>query len=89
MRGESSTLQKVNDILPTNGVKSLTNVKLEEQCRDLCFVESSGKIFDIEEVVMDASLLDESTLSIRDKLVHEWSKEEGKHLSDDLSNGMD
>jgi hypothetical protein len=37
---------------------------------------------------MDASLLDECTLCIGHKVIHEGGKLDGKNLSDDLCNGM-
>jgi hypothetical protein len=52
-------------------------------------VESSGKIFDIKEVVVDAFFLDECTLSIGNEIVHERGKANGKHLGDNTCNRMD
>jgi hypothetical protein len=37
---------------------------------------------------MDAPLLDESTLSVGHKIIHQWCEASGKHLGDDFSNGM-
>jgi hypothetical protein len=54
MRWEAPPLQEVKDVLPTNRVKSLVNVKLEEEGRSLSLVEPSGKIFDIQEIFVDA-----------------------------------
>jgi hypothetical protein len=38
---------------------------------------------------MNASLLDEGTLSVEDKLIHEWGKAKGKHLGNNLCYGVD
>jgi hypothetical protein len=82
-------LQKIKDVLPTNGVEGLENVEFKKEGQSLCFVESSGKVLDIEEVVMYASFLYEGTLSIGDKLVHKRRKTEGEHLCNGLGDGMD
>jgi hypothetical protein len=39
-------------------------------------------------VVVDTSLLDECTLGIGNKVIHEGDKPDDKNLSDDLCNGM-
>jgi hypothetical protein len=51
-------------------------------------VQSCGKFFDIEEVIMDASFLNKCALGVGDKVVHERSKPIGKHFLDDLGNGV-
>jgi hypothetical protein len=61
---EPPSLQKVNDVVPTHGVESLSDVKLEEECRSLASMKSSGEVLDIEEIVVDTPLLDEGTLGL-------------------------
>jgi hypothetical protein len=55
-------LQEVENELPTNGVISLTNIELEEECRSLRLVEPCGKVLDVQKIVMDASFLDKGAL---------------------------
>jgi hypothetical protein len=52
-------------------------------------VESSGKVLDIEEIIVYTPFLDESTLRVGDKLIHERRKPKSKHFGNDLGNGMD
>ena len=82
-------LQKLKNEFPSYGIKGFTDVKLEEKSRDFAFVESSCKVADIHEVIMNASSLNESTLSIGNKVIHMRRKAEGNHFSDDLCNAMD
>jgi hypothetical protein len=51
-------------------------------------VEPSLQIPDIQEIVMNTSLLYEGTLHVGDKLVHVRGKAGGRHLGDNLGNGM-
>jgi hypothetical protein len=64
-------LKEVKNILPTNGVKGLTNVKLEEESRGPCLVEPSGEILHIKKTIVDAFLFYEGALSIGDEVIHE------------------
>jgi hypothetical protein len=73
-RRKTATLVEVKNVDPTNRIKGLPNVKLEEKSQDLGFVESSGNVLHIEEVVMSASLLNKSTLRFVDKVIHKWTK---------------
>jgi hypothetical protein len=70
-RREPTALQKIRDILPTNGVKRFPNIKLEEQSRGLGLMESSSKVFHIEKVVMNASLINKCTLHLGDVVSYE------------------
>jgi hypothetical protein len=54
-----------------------------------CFVESRGKVLYIEEVVVNTPSLNEGTLSIGDKAIHERIKMICKHLCNDFSDGVD
>jgi hypothetical protein len=60
--GETPPLQEVENELPTYGVKSLTDIELEEECRSLRLVEPCSKVLDIQKIVMDASFLDKGAL---------------------------
>jgi hypothetical protein len=57
-------LKKLKKKLPTNGIKSLADVKLEEECGALALVQSPCKVAHIQEIIMNTPLLDEGTLSI-------------------------
>jgi hypothetical protein len=80
---EPSTVEKVEDEIPINKVKSLTNIYLEQEARVLPFMKSFGKVIDIEEVAVYASLLYKGALCIQNMVIHERPKTEGKHLGDD------
>jgi hypothetical protein len=54
-----------------------------------CFVESRGKVLYIEEVVVNTPSLNEGTLSIGDKAIHERIEMICKHLCNDFSDGVD
>jgi hypothetical protein len=82
-------LEKIKDVFPTNRIKSFANIELEEKCGDLCFVESRGKVLYIEEVVVNTPSLNEGTLSIGDKAIHERIEMICKHLCNDFSDGVD
>jgi hypothetical protein len=57
-------LKEINDIFPTYGVKGLANVEFEKKRRGVVLVKSRGKVLDIQEVVVNASFLDEGALRI-------------------------
>ena len=67
-------LEDIHKVVPSNGVKSLFDIKLEEKARRVGALEFPCKVPDIHVVVMDATFLDESTLGIGDKGVHEGGK---------------
>jgi hypothetical protein len=86
--GGTFPLHEVQNVFPPNRVKRLTNVKLEEKSRDLCFVEPRGKVLDIQEIVVNTPLLDEGALSIGDKLIHVRGETKRKHLCNNFGNSM-
>lgn len=51
-------------------------------------MQTAGKVSDVHEVIMDASLLDERTLSIGDKVIHEGGESTGKNIGNDFCNGV-
>jgi hypothetical protein len=77
---ETPTLEEVEHVVASNRVKGFSNVKLEEEIRDIGFVESSGNVLPIKEVIMNASLLNKCTLRIGDKVIHVGTKASGKNL---------
>jgi hypothetical protein len=81
-------LKHVHQVVPSNRVKGFLDIKLEEESWRLCLVQFPSQIPHIQEIVMDASLLYESTLSIGDKVVHMRRKPSGHHLGDQLGNRM-
>jgi hypothetical protein len=82
-------LKEVKHVFPTYGVKRFSNVKLEKESQNFKLVESRCKVFDIEKVVMNATLFNEGTLCIGDKFVHEWGKTDGEQFGHDPSNPVD
>ena len=52
-------------------------------------MEAACKVSNVHEVVMNASLLYESTLGVGYEVVNVWAKPRCKHLGDNLGNGMD
>jgi hypothetical protein len=67
-------LKEIKKIVPSHEIGSFENVKLEKETRGYVLVQSRGKMFDIEEVVMNDSSLNKGTLGIRNDLVHERPK---------------
>jgi hypothetical protein len=64
-------LEKVNNEFPTDRVEGLANIELEEERRCFVLVEAFGEVSHIDEVVVNAPLLDESTLGVGDEVVHQ------------------
>jgi hypothetical protein len=57
-------LKEINPIVPSLGIKGFANVMLENEVMGFVFPQSCCHIFDVEEVVTDASSLNEGTLGI-------------------------
>lgn len=85
---ESMPMQEIKNVLSSHRIEGLTDVKLEEEGRHVVPMKPPGKIPHIHEIVVDASL-NENTLSAGNELVHVRPKPKGKYLRDDLSNSMD
>jgi hypothetical protein len=51
-------------------------------------MKPSGEVLHIEKVIMYASLFDEHTLHIGDKIIHEQAKAKSKHFGYNPPNGM-
>ena len=83
------SLEEIKDEFPSHGVERFANIKLEEERWNFVFVESSCNVPNLHEIVMDTSLFYEGALGMRDKIVHKWSKPEGNHFYDNISNAMD
>jgi hypothetical protein len=54
---EATLLKEVNDVIPTYRVESLSNAKLEQKGRIFVLVKSLCKVLNMEEIIVDASLL--------------------------------
>jgi hypothetical protein len=61
---EAPFLEEVENIVPSHIIKSPANVELEKKCQSLVLMKPCGEIFDIEEVIVNASPLDKRALSI-------------------------
>jgi hypothetical protein len=85
---ETLALEEAEHVVPSNRVKGFSNVKLEVEIRYIGFVESSRKVLYIKDVIMNASLLNKCTLCIGDKVIHVGTKASGKHLGNNLCNGV-
>ena len=59
--------KKVEEVVPTDRVKSLCDVELEEERGGVREVNSSDQIPDVKEVIMDAPCLHEGTLGLRNQ----------------------
>ncbi|KAK1666375.1 hypothetical protein QYE76_054534 [Lolium multiflorum] len=70
--------KEIKKIVPSHGIRSFENVKLEEETRGFVLVQSRGNMFDIEEVVVNDSSLNKGALGIRNDLVHERPKEKSE-----------
>lgn len=81
-------MEEINDVLPSHGVKSFADVKLEEKRGGLAFVEPTSKAPNIHEVVVNASLFDEGTLRAGDEGMHVRAKSGSEDLSNNFCNGM-
>jgi hypothetical protein len=57
-------LKEVNQVFPRSSIKGLGDVQFEQQCRDLLLVISPCQIPYIQKIVLDATLLNKSTLRI-------------------------
>lgn len=86
---ESSTLEKVKNVLPLHRVEGFPDVKLEKEGRGFVLMESPSKVPHVREVVMDASRLDEGALSMQDESVHVVAELGGKDLGNHLGHRHD
>jgi hypothetical protein len=87
-RRETLALKKVDNVLLANGIKNPADVKFEKDGRGFSLMQPCRKVFNVQEVIMDTSLLDEGSLGIRNKFIHQRPKTDIKHLSDCLGNSM-
>lgn len=85
---EAPPLEEVEHVAPLHRVKGFVDVKLEKDGRCFILLEPTCKVPNVHEVVMDAPLLDESTLGVGNKVVHEQPEKNGRPLGYDLYNGM-
>jgi hypothetical protein len=85
-RRETTALKRVDNVLPPNGIKGLTDVKFEEEGRGFALVKPRRKVFKVQEVITDTSLLDECGLGIGNKIIHQRPKMNSKHLCGYLGN---
>jgi hypothetical protein len=63
-------LKKIKEVVPTNMIEILLDVKLEEKCHLLSLVKPSRVVAKKHEVVVYAPRLDESTLGVGHNVVH-------------------
>ena len=66
---KAQSTQYFDEVAPIDCVKSLMDVELHEECRRLMFVHFPNGGLHVEEIIMDASLLDESTLTVRNHII--------------------
>jgi len=59
-------LKQVIEVVPTHGVKSFGDVKLDKQRSCFVAMETPCNLADVKEVVVNATTLDESALSWED-----------------------
>lgn len=85
---EAPPLEEVEHVLPSHRVKGFVDVELEKDGRCFIPLEPTCKVPNVHEVLMDAPLLDESTLGVGNRAVHEQPETNGRHLGYDLHNGM-
>ena len=85
---EPEALHEVQHVVPSNSVKSLGNIKLDEEGRGFASMELAGGVSDVHEVVMNGSGFYESALAMRDNLVHLRTKPAGHGFGDDLRDHM-
>jgi hypothetical protein len=81
---ESKSRQNIDEVGPAHRVKSLGDIKLEEQPRGLLRVQLFDEVLDIKKIIMNAPLLDESTLAIGDKVWKKRSKAVSQKLGPNL-----
>jgi hypothetical protein len=86
---EATMLEKIHEVVPSHGVESLFDVKLEEEARCFGAMKFASKVPHIHVVIVDASFFDECALGIGHKRVHMRRKPSGHHLCNILGNGMD
>jgi hypothetical protein len=79
---EAQMLKQLHQIIPSNRVKGIFYVKFEEKRWRFGLVHLPCQVPYIQEIIMDASFLNECALGIGDELVHVGSKSKGHHLGD-------
>lgn len=82
-------MQKGHQVVPTNGIKCFRDVELEEEHRPIRTVKSSGHVLHKEEVVMNASSLDEGALVDGDQGAHVGPQPQRQQLGEDFGYAMD
>jgi hypothetical protein len=65
---KSQRHKDLEEVSPAHGVKSLGDVKLQEEARGLGRVTLPDEVLDVEEVIMDAPLLHKGALAFRDNV---------------------
>jgi hypothetical protein len=85
-RRETLALKKVDNVLLANGIKNPADVKFEKDGRGFSLMQPCRKDFNVQEVIMDTSLLDECGLGIGNKIIHQRPKMNSKHLCGYLGN---
>jgi hypothetical protein len=86
---EPKALKKIKNVVPTNMIESLFDVKLEEKSGLLSSVEPSRIVADKHEVVVYAPRLNECTLGVGDNVVHVRGQASGEDFGHNLSEPMD
>jgi hypothetical protein len=66
---KAQSTQYFDEVAPIDCVKSLMDVELHEECRRLMSVHFPNGGLHVEEIIMDASLLDESTLTVGNHII--------------------
>jgi hypothetical protein len=69
-RRKTKAVMKIKEVVPTNMIESLLDVKLEEKCSLLSSVKPTRVVANKHEVVVYAPRLDESTLGVEHNVVH-------------------
>jgi hypothetical protein len=65
-----SMLKHINEIVPTNRMGGFLVAELEKDSGVVCLVEPSRQVPHIQEIIMNASFLDECALGFGYKLTH-------------------
>lgn len=84
MSRETEAQEELEEVLPGDGIESFGEIELHQQGRLPPAVESAGDVPDKQEVVVDATRLEEGALHGRDELPHERREATSKNLGEEL-----
>ena len=81
-------LEELQQEAPVHRIESLGNINLDECTGNLCTVQEPSRQLNRPIILMNLPGLDESTLIVPDKLLHQWSQATCQDLGEKFGEAM-